>query len=50
MYINSLCDMNVDVKLVVYADDTCLLLSSCNWETKTKNGIKFQESNKVVKY
>jgi len=50
MYINSLCDMNVDGKIVLYADDTCLLLSSSNLETKTKFGIKFQERNKVAKY
>ncbi|KAF0750812.1 Reverse transcriptase domain-containing protein [Aphis craccivora] len=44
---NHLCEMNVDGKIVLYADDTCLLLSSSNLETKTKFGIKFQERNKV---
>lgn len=46
MYINSLCDMNVDGKIVVYADDTCLLLSSCNWETlRKKTELNFKKSN-----
>jgi len=48
MYINSLCDMNVDGKIVVYADDTCLLISGSNWENlrqKTERNFK-----KIIKW
>jgi len=48
MYINSLCDMRVDGKIVVYADDTCLLLSSSNWETlRQKTELNFK---KIIKW
>jgi len=45
MYINSLyCDMNVDCKIVVYADDTCLLVSGSNWENlRQKTEINFKK-------
>lgn len=39
--------MNVDGKIIVYADDTCLLLSSYNWETlRQKTKLNFK---KVIK-
>jgi len=40
--------MRVDGKIVVYADDTCLLLSSSNWETlRQKTELNFK---KIIKW
>jgi len=30
--INTVCDLNIDGKIVTYADDTCLLISDKCWE------------------
>ena len=44
MFRNSLCDMNVDGKIVVYADDTYLLLSGYNWESlRQKTELNFKK-------
>lgn len=32
MYISSICDMKIDVQIVTYLDDTCLLFPSVSWE------------------
>jgi len=48
MYINSLCDMWDDGKLVLYADDTCSFLLSSNWETlRQKTELNFK---KIIKW
>ena len=33
LYINSVCDSNIDGLVVTYADDTCLLFSDKSWNT-----------------
>jgi len=47
LYINSICDINIDGLVVTYADDTCLLFSDKSW-----NGVYDKASfglNKVYK-
>lgn len=31
LYFNPVCDLNIDGKLVTYADDTCLIFTSKYW-------------------
>jgi len=37
MNVKKKCEMNVDGKIVIYADDTCLLVSGSNWENLRQN-------------
>lgn len=42
LYVNAVCDLNIDGKLVTYADDTCLLFSGKSWadvHLKTTEGL-----------
>jgi hypothetical protein len=40
LYINEVCDLKIDEKIITYADDTCLLLSDNSWEEVNHKSIK----------
>lgn len=50
LYINNICNLCIDGKIITYTDDTCLLFSNNSWENvhqKTTVGVNnlFKELN-----
>lgn len=47
----TLCDINVDGQIFVYADDTCLLFSDTNWKSlRQKTVLKLNKVKTFFKY
>lgn len=48
--INNICNTEMDGKIVIYADETCLLFNDTSWNLVHKKALKFKELNSTKNY